>query len=159
MKKIAALLFLILILVLFGCGKAETQQVQQDVSQPVVEETMPVEVEGTQESKVVVDNEISNEASKPTQQVKEFIVHGASFEYDKQEIRVKKGDRVKITYISDDIGHDLVIDEFGVRTNVVAKGQTEVVEFVADKVGEFTMYCSVGQHRQLGMESKLIVEA
>ncbi len=155
MKRVMISLFIILILILFGCGKAETQQVQQDVSQPVVEETMPVEV--TQESNAIVDNEILKETSKP--QVKEFTVHGASFEFDKQEIRVKKGDKVRITYISDDIGHDLVIDELGVRTKIIAKGQTEVLEFIADKVGEFVMYCSVGQHRQLGMESKFIVEA
>lgn len=156
MKNLIISLFIILILILFGCGKAETQQVQQDVSQPVVEETIQP-TDDNQESNAVVDNEMPKETSKP--QIKEFRVHGTSFEFDKQEIRVKKGDRVKITYISDDIGHDLVIDELGIRTNVLTKGQTEVVEFVADKVGEFTMYCSVGQHRQLGMESKLIVEA
>jgi len=90
--------------------------------------------------------------------MKEFTIHGSSFEFDKLELKVKKGDKVRITFISDDIGHNLFIDEFNVRTNVVSSGSSETVEFVADKEGTFDIYCNVGQHRQLGMESKLIVE-
>ena len=37
-------------------------------------------------------------------------------------------------------------------------GETDSIEFVADKVGTFEYYCSVGQHRSMGMVGKLTVE-
>ena len=39
-----------------------------------------------------------------------------------------------------------------------ATGQIDEVEFVVDKAGTFEYYCSVGNHRQMGMVGKLIVE-
>ncbi len=155
MKKTIILFFIIISIGLISCGKsseiAQPEQIQiQPQENVVVEEDLNIQPE--------IEETFQPETTAAKEQVKEFTVHGASFEFDKQEIRVKKGDKVRIIYISDDIGHDLVIDEFNVRTNVITKGQTEVTEFVADKEGTFAMYCSVGQHRQLGMESRLIVE-
>lgn len=150
MKKIIFLLA-ILAVILFGCGKAsEPQQVQQEV---ISEQTVQEDVV---EQTPIVKGETEVVAEEP--QLREFTVHGSSFEFDNKELKVKKGDRVRITFISDDIGHNLLIDEFNIRTNVISSGATEVVEFIADKIGTFPFYCSVGQHRSLGMESKLIVE-
>lgn len=89
--------------------------------------------------------------------IKEYIIHGSSFKLDPPEIRVNEGETVRIIYVSDDIGHNLVIDEFNVRTNVISGGTSETLQFTADKKGTFDMYCSVGQHRGLGMEGKIIV--
>ena len=51
-----------------------------------------------------------------------------------------------------------MIDEFGVRTKQITAGQTDEINFTADKVGTFEYYCSVGKHRALGMKGNLIVE-
>jgi len=54
--------------------------------------------------------------------------------------------------------HDFVIDELNVKMPIVKNGEIGTVEFIADQVGEFEYYCSVGQHRQNGQVGKLIVE-
>ena len=89
---------------------------------------------------------------------KEFTVVAANFKYNQKELRVKKGDTVKITLDNSEGMHDLVIDEFGVKTSRIAAGKQETVSFVANKAGSFEFYCSVGNHRQMGMKGMLIVE-
>ena len=90
--------------------------------------------------------------------VKSFTVTGRSFSFTPAEIRVSRGDKVKITFVNEDGFHDWVIDEFNARTMQINTGQSAVVEFTADKAGTFEYYCSVGQHRQMGMKGNLIVE-
>lgn len=90
--------------------------------------------------------------------VKIVEVEAGSFYYKPNEIRVKKGEKVKLTLKSVDMMHDLNIDELGVKVPVTRSGNTATVEFTADKIGEFEMYCSVGQHRKNGQVGTLIVE-
>lgn len=89
---------------------------------------------------------------------KTFEVKGLNYSYDVKEIKVKLNDKVKINFTNTEGMHDFRIDELGVKTNVIKEGVTESAEFVADKMGTFEYYCSVGQHRANGMWGKLIVE-
>lgn len=90
--------------------------------------------------------------------VKEFTVNGDNFTFDVKEMKVKKGDTVRVTFNNTEGFHDWVLDEFDVATKQLQAGGTETVEFVADQTGEFEYYCSVGTHRQMGMKGTLIVE-
>ena len=90
--------------------------------------------------------------------VKSFSVEGSSFSFSLKEMRVKKGDTVKIVFTNKEGFHDWVIDEFSARTKQIKAGASETVQFVADKTGTFEYYCSVGQHRAQGMKGNLIVE-
>lgn len=90
--------------------------------------------------------------------VKTFDVAAKSFSFTPAEIRVKKGDTVKIVLTNSGGMHNWVIDEFNAKTKTIAAGATDTVEFTASKVGTFEYYCSVGNHRQMGMVGKLIVE-
>ena len=54
--------------------------------------------------------------------------------------------------------HDFVIDELSVRTKIAQAGEIVGVEIVANEVGEFEFYCSVGNHRDMGMVGTLIIE-
>jgi plastocyanin len=99
----------------------------------------------------------ANNAPTNTAAVKEFNITGTNFAFSTKEIRVKQGDRVKINFISEGV-HDWVVDEFNARTSVLQTGKSESIEFVASKTGTFEYYCSVGQHRQMGMKGNLIVE-
>ncbi len=89
---------------------------------------------------------------------KEFTVTGSNFKFDKPEIKVNKGDTVKITFKNTQGFHDFVIDEFNVKTKQANGPSEETVTFVADKAGTYEYYCSVGQHRAMGMKGNLIVE-
>lgn len=89
---------------------------------------------------------------------KEFVVEASPFKFAPSEITVKKNDTVRITLTNKEGTHDFVLDEFNVRTKQFQAGQSETIEFIADKVGSFEYYCSVGNHRQMGMVGKLIVQ-
>ncbi len=93
-----------------------------------------------------------------TGQTREFTVDGDNFVFEPKEIRVKRGDKVVINFRNTGGFHDLVIDEFNVRTAQIQSGSSETIEFIADKSGSFEYYCSVGSHRQMGMRGTLIVE-
>lgn len=90
--------------------------------------------------------------------VKVIEIEGGSFYFKPNEIRVKVGDKVKVTLKAVDMMHDFVIDELDVKTEVTKSGSTSSVEFTADTAGTFEFYCSVGEHRLRGMVGKLIVE-
>ena len=85
-------------------------------------------------------------------------VEGGKFYFKPNEIRVKKGEKVKIIFTNAEGLHDFVIDEFAVKTDRISDGQTTEVEFTPDKTGTFEFYCSVPNHRQMGMKGNLIVE-
>ncbi|PIV62612.1 hypothetical protein COZ39_02060 [Candidatus Roizmanbacteria bacterium CG_4_10_14_3_um_filter_33_21] len=90
--------------------------------------------------------------------IKTVEVESGSYYYKPNAITVKKDERVKIVMHSVSMMHDFNIDELNVKIPIVKNGDTSTVEFIADKVGTFEYYCSVGQHRQMGQVGKLIVE-
>lgn len=100
-------------------------------------------------------------SSTPSGAVSENIVNltveGKNFSFSPTTLSVKKGDTVKITFKNAGGFHDFVIDEFAVATPQIQDGGTAVVEFVADKVGIFEYYCSVGNHRAMGMKGTVTV--
>jgi carboxymethylenebutenolidase len=94
---------------------------------------------------------------------KVFKVSGKNFRFymdgkESPELRVKQGDRVRIEFTNEEGFHDWVIDEFNAKTKRINGRESDSVEFIADKKGTFEYYCSVGTHRQMGMNGNLIVE-
>jgi len=86
-------------------------------------------------------------------------VEGGNYYFKPDEIRVKKGDTVKIILNSvDGVAHNFVIDELNVTSQTISAGQTTQVEFIPEKTGIFEFYCNIGNHRQMGMKGTLIVE-
>ncbi|MBI4708589.1 MAG: hypothetical protein HY764_00035 [Candidatus Portnoybacteria bacterium] len=90
---------------------------------------------------------------------KTFTVVGGNYEFLPKEIRVEEGDRVRINFASVEGTHNWGIDEFDIRTRDAQTGLATGVEFVANQVGVFEFYSSVGDDRQRGMEGRVIVEA
>lgn len=70
-------------------------------------------------------------------------------EYSLKEIIVKKGDLVRIKVTVTSGMHDFKIDEFNVYSDTKINEEA-VVEFTADKAGEFIYYCTKPGHRQNG---------
>ena len=87
-----------------------------------------------------------------------FEVHGGSFYFVPNAIKVKKGDTVTVNFINDGGFHDFTLDAFGVKIKGGDVGETKSATFVADKAGTYQYYCSVGRHRELGQKGTLIVE-
>lgn len=103
---------------------------------------------------------VMNRQTVPVPKVatKEFTVEGSPYMFSLKEMRVKKGDIVKVTFVNKEGMHDWVVDEFNARTKQLKAGESDTVTFVADTAGTFEYYCSVGTHRQMGMVGKLVVE-
>ena len=94
----------------------------------------------------------------PSPGQKTFVVTGSNFAFAPSVLTVKKGDRVKITFKNAAGFHDFNIDGFAVATQKIRSGAEETVEFTADKTGSFEYYCSIGEHRAMGMKGTLIVQ-
>ncbi len=92
------------------------------------------------------------------QRTKEFTIVGEDFKLTPNAIWVEVGDTVKITFTNQgSVIHALVISGFNVRTSVLSPGESETIEFTADREGVFAIYCPVANHRELGMEGVLVV--
>ena len=89
--------------------------------------------------------------------VKEFTVTASNFSFAPVAMTVNQGDRVRIVFKNSNGTHDFVLDEFGVNSGILQAGQEKVLEFTATQTGSFEYYCSVGQHREMGMKGTLTV--
>lgn len=69
------------------------------------------------------------------------------------------GEMVQINLVNGEgAEHDLVLDQYGARSGrVIAKGASTSLVFMADKIGEFAYFCTVGGHREAGMEGRVRV--
>ena len=82
---------------------------------------------------------------------KEFTVKAFRFGYTPDTITVNRGDKVKIIINNTDTLHGIRIPELNVKGN-------EIIEFTADKTGEFTWYCAnICGNEHMKMKGKLIV--
>jgi len=88
----------------------------------------------------------------------EFVNEQPKPQFSLKEIKVNKGDlvRIKITVTSG--MHDFKISDYNVYSATPLNQET-IVEFTADKTGEFVYYCTIPGHRQLGQWGTLKVAA
>ncbi len=93
-----------------------------------------------------------------TTPVKEFSMIAKKWQFDPSTINVKQGDKVRLKIKSIDVTHGFSLPDFNVNENLEPEKEV-VVEFIADKKGEFSFFCSVfcGEGHS-GMKGKLVVE-
>jgi plastocyanin len=128
-------------------------QVPTGSNDAMMEDDAMMEENGGMEDESVMEDGAMMEKADVTVEVE-----GGKFYFTPEEITVTEGDTVKIVFNNVDGTHDWVIDEFDARTETINTGETDEVTFVADQAGTFEYYCSVGNHRELGMVGSLIVE-
>lgn len=87
-----------------------------------------------------------------------FEISGTNFAFRPNTVVVKEGQKMRITFTSDEGFHDWTVDEFGAHTMRVNTGESAMVEFTPDQAGTFIFYSSVGDDRANGMVGTLIVE-
>ena len=121
----------IVLVVLFAVGCAHP------LEEVGVEEVEP-EVPGVEEEPEEVEEPTPTEA--PT--VKEFTITAKRFSFTPSVITVNAGDTVKLSITSTDVTHGFAISTFGVSERL-SPGQTTEVEFVADKAGTYSFFCTV----------------
>lgn len=92
-----------------------------------------------------------------TSEVKEITVSSRQLAFVQNEIRVNRGDVIRLTYQNGGGTHNWALDEFDAATETIGGGQSTTIEFTADRAGTFEFYCNVGNHRELGMVGTFIV--
>ena len=144
---IIALAILSLLLIVFsGKKNSNTDKSSQTIEKNVVQSPL-----------VASTTPPDSKQDIATMGVKEFFVTGNNYSFVPSQIVVKKGDVVKINFKDGGGFHDLKIDEFGVATKKLKNDESDTITFVANKAGSFEYYCSVGNHRAMGMKGVLIV--
>lgn len=100
----------------------------------------------------------TTDATKPTGTIREIFVTAKQFEFNPNPIKVNKGDRVILHIKSLDVAHGFRIPEYNID-KPINPGETTDIEFLADKPGTFTIYCSIfcGEGHPK-MRAQLIVE-
>lgn len=155
MKNIVIIAIILIILAVVAYATMRPRTSDTTSSTPSTEQVAPSDATGTstaQNPSAPTGTEFSPVVNAS------FNVTGNNFKFDVAQMKVKKGDKIKINFTNSEGLHDLVIDEFNAATPQIRAGETASITFTADKTGTFEYYCSVGQHRQMGMVGKLIVE-
>jgi cytochrome c oxidase subunit II len=63
--------------------------------------------------------------------------------WSRERIVVNQGERVRLRIRSEDVVHGFAIGRMGVEAGPIEPGKVTTVEFVADRAGEFTFYCTM----------------
>jgi plastocyanin len=89
--------------------------------------------------------------------IKQIEITASNFKFEPDSFAVNVGDTVSISFKNTEGFHDFAIDEFKVKSKTIEAGAVEQITFVADKKGTFQFYCSIGQHKAMGMVGTLVV--
>lgn len=159
MKKIIVLVVIILIIGFLWLKGKETETPMSDPSYlPSPTATNPDSTAKGIITTAPAPTIISPTPNATTATVKEFTVFGNNFSFTPDAIEVKKGDTVKVTFRDVSGSHNWKLEEFNVAIEQLKAGESGMIEFVADKTGSFEYYCSIGNHRAMGMKGTLTVK-
>ena len=160
-KNIVLVAIIIIAIVIAGFMFAQRNDdgIKNGTQQTNQEQSGSMGTDSTQPAETIVPP-VSNESMMTSEdgKTKTFTIVGSNFKFAPNEMKVNKGDTVKVIFKSQGKLHDFVIDEFKVKTAQLGEDKSEEVTFVADKTGTFEFYCSVGEHREMGMKGNLIVQ-
>lgn len=142
------------VLILIGIGA--WFMMKQDIATTTEEGQIPVEATmpagGSETPEMVVAPEST--AAKEFTMTAFYDEKGKWFSL--KEIAVKKGDTVRVKITNTAGAHDFTIDEMAIKKELPLN-QEVVVEFIADKAGDFVYYCSMPGHRAGGQWGTLRV--
>lgn len=149
---------LILVLGVVGLVYMRPTPATNEVEKKVVAEE-PEQIEVIEESaETPAETGTTTENTTPT--TKEFAVESfyddSGMWFSLKEINVKKGDNVKVMVKNIKGVHDFSLDEYGIKKDLPLDEEV-IIEFVADKAGEFVYYCSMPGHREKGQWGTLRV--
>ncbi len=93
------------------------------------------------ESETPAANTVETSVAAEEAPVKKVKMYARNWKWSPDEIRVKKGTRVIIDFISEDASHGFQIKAYKIKVSL-PQGKRAQIEFVADKVGTFRWRCS-----------------
>ena len=94
-----------------------------------------------------------------TTDAREITVSAFEMGYNLSSINLKRGEKVRINLTNTGkFPHDFILEELPqIKTKVIKPGEKDSVEFIVPMTGDLTYYCSIGTHRDQGMEGKFVI--
>ncbi|MCJ7429307.1 MAG: plastocyanin/azurin family copper-binding protein [Candidatus Nanohaloarchaeota archaeon QJJ-5] len=94
--------------------------------------------------------------------IREITVESGNYFFDPSEIDVEAGETVRFIIENEGGTHDLVLEDsdgndVASTDRVSNPGETDSFTYTFDRAQDFQIYCSVGNHRQQGMEGDVNV--
>lgn len=80
--------------------------------------------------------------SNASAEERKFEIHAKKFSFTPSILKVNKGDNVSIRLLSEDVHHGFYLDGYELEMSA-RPGQSESLNFIADKTGKFNFRCSV----------------
>lgn len=89
-------------------------------------------------------------------------VYPIDFGYDQATLEAPAGATVTLSFSNEDTNpvtnHDWYLEALGAQTAVVAPGESDTITFTVDlEPGEYPFWCTIGNHRDQGMEGTFVV--
>ena len=179
-KKSIFVVYIFLLLIIVACSQQTTtlpNQQTNEVAQPgetktVTEPSVPANSQETQNTEKIAQETDNQNTAQETQTQEqnpatqpetasdtvEMDVTAKQFEFVPSTIKVKQGQKVILHIKSLDVTHGFALPDYKINA-YLEPGKEVTVEFVADKKGTFTFFCSVpcgSGHRS--MKGTLVVE-
>jgi plastocyanin len=137
---------LVLVGYYFGASRGSKQEAQNQTVTPMITPTPSPATQQVQDQ------------DKETNEVREIVVEAKEYTYSLEKISIKKGIKVKLTLTNNGrMSHDFVVENTQVATPLAGAGKSVSIEFSLDEAGTYNFYCSIGNHRALGMAGILEV--
>lgn len=106
-----------------------------------------------------ISESVSPSPSPKEGKVLQIEVEGYEYYFSPSKLSLKAGEKVKITFRNNGVlPHNLTITDLGIASKTIGPKQMTSLEFTAQKSGSFSMFCSVGNHRALGMEGDVRID-
>lgn len=135
-QLIRYILMMIYILLIVGCT-------------PALPETTPeLPAPGNEDAKeaIVVGDQVGQSQTSKAETIgsntQEFRITAKQWSFEPSVITVSEGDAVKLSVSSVDVTHGLRLAEFGI-SEILKPGKTVDIEFIANKKGTFSFFCTV----------------
>lgn len=161
--KNTILLLVLGIFLISACAQQKSAERPEDLvgqGTPVPQKEAPQQVAAEKpqaEEKTSLPASQTEKEQAQQSEVKEFRLTAKQWSFEPATIEVGKGDKVRIIVTSIDVTHGFALPEYDINERLEPNKQV-TIEFVADKEGTFTFFCSVfcGSGHS-GMKGKLIV--
>jgi plastocyanin len=93
-----------------------------------------------------------------TDEIRVITVKLTNFKITPSILAVERGEKIQINVVNVEGEHNLFMEGYNLKTEIVNGSNTQVIEFKASQTGSFAFWCEVRDHRSRGMEGELIVQ-
>lgn len=149
MKRVITLCILTVFCLVAGCGQSKSSSNAQVTvcdakTFPQADSTLKVEYKNkTYEfCSPTAAKLFKQDPSHLANKIKIIKLTASRYKFVPNSIVVNRGDIVRLIATSTDVTHGIFIKDYNVDVPI-SKGEKKIIEFIADKTGDFTLHCSV----------------